>query len=260
MRVEQIETDLYLAVGNAYDSNSTIVLSGKEALVIDALANKKDAQDLKHLIEQNFEARVRFFVCTHYFSDHLAALKLFPDSQIIAHKNYQQTFDSERYRSEEEASFFVEPTILMSDELALHWGRFHLNLFHNPGHTTGTINVDIPEADLIHVGDTIVGNMVYISYSSPAEFFPAFERIKKVGRKKLISSHLGVRSIEAVDHAESYLRTLQEKVKENGPKITLQECLPSEVEGTPFENIFHKRNVQWLSGELVANSFSNSNR
>ncbi|MCI0441609.1 MBL fold metallo-hydrolase [bacterium] len=248
MRVEQIETDLYIAIGDAFDSNSTILLSCKEALVIDALGSKRDAHDLKHLIEQNFEARVRFFISTHYFSDHLAALKLFPDSQIVAHKNYRHTFDQERFRSEEEALFFVEPTILMSDDLTIRWGRFHVNLFYNPAHTTSTINVDIPEADLIHVGDTIVGNMIYVAYSSPAEFFPALERIKQKGRKKLISSHLGPRSIDAIHHAESYLRTLQDKVTEPGSKITLQECLPPGVEGTPFENIFHKRNVLFLSG------------
>ncbi|HEY7160600.1 MAG TPA: hypothetical protein VH815_05040 [Acidobacteriota bacterium] len=248
MRVERIEPDLYLAIGDAYDSNATIFLSAKEALVIDALASKRDAHDLKHLIEQNFEAAVRFFVCTHYFSDHLAALKLFPHSQIIAHKNYRQTFDQERFRSAEEASFFVEPTILMSDELTIRWGRFHLNLFYNPAHTTGTINIDIPEADLIHVSDTIVGNMVYIAYSSPDAFFPGLEKIKQRGRKKLISSHQGLRNIEAIHHAESYLRTLQQRLKEHDSKITLQECMPPDVEATPFENIFHKRNVQWLSG------------
>lgn len=249
MRIEQIEKDLYLAIGDAYDSNSTILLSGKEALVIDALASKKDAQDLKRLIEQNFEASVQFFICTHYFSDHLAALKLFPTSQIIAHKNYQQTFDQERFRSEEEASFFVEPTILMSDDLTIHWGRFNLNLFYNPAHTTGTINIDIPEADLIHVSDTIVGNMVYIAYSSPDAFFPGLQKIKERGRKKLISSHLGLRSIDAIDHAESYLRILQDKIKMPDSKVSLQECLPPHVEATPFENIFHKRNIQWLSGK-----------
>jgi glyoxylase-like metal-dependent hydrolase (beta-lactamase superfamily II) len=110
MRVEQIETDLYLAIGDAFDSNSTILLSGKEALVIDALGSKRDAHDLKHLIEQNFEARVRFIICTHYFSDHLAASKLFPDSQIIAHKKYRQTFDQEQFRSGRRGIIFVEPT------------------------------------------------------------------------------------------------------------------------------------------------------
>jgi glyoxylase-like metal-dependent hydrolase (beta-lactamase superfamily II) len=248
MRVEQIETDLYLAIGDAFDSNSTILLSGSEALVIDALASKRDARDIKYLIEENFEATVRFIICSHYFSDHLAALKLFPECQIIAHKNYRQTFDQERFRSEEEASFFVEPTILMSDDLTIRWGRFHVNLFSNPAHTLSTINVDIPEADLIHVGDTIVGNMVYVSYSSPSAFFPALERIKQKERKRLISSHLGLRSIEAINHAESYLRTLRDKVIESGSTVTLQECLPPEIEGTPFENIFHKRNVQCLSG------------
>lgn len=248
MRVEQIETDLYLAIGDAFDSNSTILLSGKEALVIDAMGSKKDAHDLKHLLEENLQSKVRFFICTHYFSDHLAALKLFPDSQIIAHRNYRDTFNQERFRSEEEASFFVEPTILMSDELTIRWGRFHLNLFYNPAHTNSTINIDIPEADLIHVGDTIVGNMVYISYSSPAAFFPALERIKQRGRKRLISSHLGFRSTEAINHATSYLRTLEHRVKSDDT-VTLQDCLPSGVEGTPFENIFHKRNLLRLCGK-----------
>jgi glyoxylase-like metal-dependent hydrolase (beta-lactamase superfamily II) len=136
----------------------------------------------------------------------------------------------------------------MSDELMIRWGRFHLKLFYNPAHTTGTINIEIPEADLIHVSDTIVGNMVYIAYSSPDAFFPGLEKIKQTGRRRLISSHLGLRGIEAIDYAETYLRNLQQKLKEPDSKITLQDCLPPQLEPTPFENIFHKRNVQWLSG------------
>jgi hypothetical protein len=99
------------------------------------------------------------------------------------------------------------------------------------------------------VSDTIVGNMVYIAYSSPDAFFPGLQKIKQRGRKKLISSHLGLRSIDAIDHAESYLRILQDKIKMPDSKVSLQECLPPHVEATPFENIFHKRNIQWLSGK-----------
>jgi cyclase len=97
MRVEQIETDVYLAIGDAYDSNSTILLTGKEALVIDALASKKDAHDLKRLIEQNFEATARFFISSHYFSDHLAALKLFPGSQIVKLLTWNDSVQKKRH-------------------------------------------------------------------------------------------------------------------------------------------------------------------
>src|SRR4029078_7452090 len=126
MRIQQIDSDIHLAIGDAYDSNSTILISGSEALLIDALASKKDAEDLKRVVEQDLKRKVRFVICTHYFSDHLAALRSFPESQIIAHKNYRHTFDLERYRTEEEKTFFVEPSILISDEMSLRWGKFRL--------------------------------------------------------------------------------------------------------------------------------------
>jgi cyclase len=260
MRIQQIESDVHLAIGDAYDSNTTILVSGAEALLIDALASKKDAEDLKKYMERDLKAKVRFVICTHYFSDHLAGLSSFPESQIIAHKNYRHTFDLESYRTEEEKTFFVEPTILISDELSLRWGRFRLNLFYNPGHTMSTINVDIPQSNLIHVGDTIVGNMVYISYSTPALFFTALEQIKRRNRKKLVSSHLEVRSIDSIDHADFYLRTLLSKAKEldfeeaSISKIELQNCLPEGVKGTPFEAIFHKRNLKIIAERQFADS------
>jgi glyoxylase-like metal-dependent hydrolase (beta-lactamase superfamily II) len=251
MRVKQIHSDLYVAVGDAYDSNCTILLSHGEALLIDAMASKNDASNLKRLIENEFNSRVRFIVCSHFFSDHLAALKLFPQSEIIAHKNYNHTFDMERFRSKEEKSFFVEPTILIADELSIRWGRYNLNLFYNPAHTMSTINIDIPEADSIHVGDTLVGNIVYFSYSSPALFFPALNRIKERGRKNLISSHLELRSSVSLNHAIYYLNSLKKNVIKNHNeadvlKIELQDCLPPGVEATPFETMFHKRNLKFV--------------
>jgi glyoxylase-like metal-dependent hydrolase (beta-lactamase superfamily II) len=132
MRVHALEKDFYVAVGDAYDSNCTILLSHGEAFLIDAMASKTDANNLRHLVEVELNARVRFIACTHFFSDHLAALKLFSESEIIAHKNYSHTFDLERFRSEEERSFFVEPTILVSDELSIRWGsRFHSRRRHS---------------------------------------------------------------------------------------------------------------------------------
>ncbi|HSE42721.1 MAG TPA: MBL fold metallo-hydrolase [Acidobacteriota bacterium] len=250
MRVQQISNDLYVAIGDAYDSNSTILLSKGEALLIDAMGSTKDAANLKLLVERELGSSVRFIVCTHFFSDHLAALKFFPKSEIIAHKNYTHTFDLERFRSKEEKTFFVEPTILISDEMTLRWGKYHINVFHNPAHTMSTLNIDIPEADLIHVGDTVVGNMVYFAYSSPSLFNPALNRIKQRGRQQLISSHLEARSTVAVDHAEHYLSALKNEVKQLNNddeavlKIELKECLPFGVAATPFETIFHRRNLK----------------
>lgn len=265
MEIQKIESDLFLLIGDAYDSNSTLLINGSEALLIEGMATIADAVQLQQFVEKELNKTVRFIICTHYFSDHLAALQLFPGSQIIAHENYAHTFDSELHRSEEERSHFREPTIVFSDEMSLRWGRFRLNLFRNTGHTMSTLNIDIPEANLIHVSDNLVGNLVYLKYSSPSLLFQALENIKRRGRKHLISSHSGYRDAEAVDTARNYLTTLGQKAhaawkneSENSIlQIPLNDCYPNGFEGTPFENIFHKRNLQTIMERRLFSSLLN---
>jgi cyclase len=252
MELQHLENDLIIAIGKTYNSNSTIVLNGDQAMLIDALASREDAEELRDFVETTLGKRVSLVICTHYFSDHLAALSLFPEAQIVAHKNYRDTFASERFRSEEEASFFVEPTILVSDDLTIRWGRFTLNVFHNPGHTASTLGVDIPEADLLIAGDTVVGNIVYLAYSTPGGLSAALDRLQLRRKGRFLTSHLGVRSSEAIDHAVHYLQTLEEKVHE-ARKITphaapiaeidIHRCLPDGVETSPYEEIYHRRNL-----------------
>ncbi|HEY7545139.1 MAG TPA: MBL fold metallo-hydrolase [Blastocatellia bacterium] len=252
MQVQQLEADIYALIGETYKSNSVAVIDRDDALLVDAMADQRDAESLRSFIEDDLKKRVRLIICTHYFSDHLAALRLFPQSLIVAHKNYRHTFDSELFRSEEERGHFVEPDILISDEMTIRWGRYNLDIFHNPGHTMSTLNIDIPEADLLLTGDTVVGNIVYIAYSTPQMFFTALERARRRTRCHIIGSHLGRREGSAIDHALHYLASLQSRVrsaretsdsKEAILNIELKDCLASGLEASSFESIFHKRNL-----------------
>jgi cyclase len=256
MELQHLENDLVIAIGRAYRSNSAILLNGDQALLIDALGSREDAEALREFVETTLGKRVSFVICTHYFSDHLAALSLFPEAQIVAHKDYRDTFVSERFRSEEEVSFFVEPTILVSDDLCIRWGRFTLNVFHNPGHTPSTLGVDIPEADLLVAGDTVVGNIVYLAYTTPGDLSAALERLQLRRKGRFLTSHLGVRSSEAIDHAAQYLQTLGEKVHEARriapqaapiAEIDIHSCLPNGVDAAPFEEMYHRRNLDVIA-------------
>jgi glyoxylase-like metal-dependent hydrolase (beta-lactamase superfamily II) len=249
----RIEDDLYLLMGETYHSNSTVFVAQDEVLLVDAMASRADAERLRDFVEKELTGEVRFIISTHYFSDHMAALKLFPQSHIIAHRNYSHTFYNEKFRSAEEAAHFVEPDITLEDGLLMKWGRYTLDVFHNPGHTMSTINVDIAEADLLMVGDTMVGNMVYLAYSTPEIFRHALARLQRRGRSRVIEGHLGVRSAKAIESASFYLKSLEEKVRaargrgtdaeQEISAIDLQSCLGKETEATAFENIFHKRNL-----------------
>ncbi len=146
MRIEQVAPEIYMFVGESYQSISTVITDYDKALLIDAQASPDDAKRLHHFIEEDLKKQVRLILCTHYMSDHMAALKLFPESPIIAQQEYMQTFESQRTLTDEERGWFVRPTIEFSNKLTLRWGRYTLDVFHNPSHTQSTIGIDIPEA------------------------------------------------------------------------------------------------------------------
>lgn len=260
MKEQQIESDIYLFIGEAYESNSTAFVKGDEVLLVDGMASRRDAEELRERIEAGLKKRVRFIIATHYFSDHLAALKLFPDAEIIAHRNYLHTFTTESHRTKEEEANFVEPTLLCNDSLLLRWGRYTLDVFHNPGHTMSTLSIEVPEADLLMTGDTVVGNIVYLAYSAPEMLREALHRLRRRGRGRLISSHMGVREGRAVEHALVYLARLEAnarvawQVGESGDsvlQIPIDECLSPELKATPFEELFHGRNLESIVGRRL---------
>jgi glyoxylase-like metal-dependent hydrolase (beta-lactamase superfamily II) len=240
-------------IGESYYSNSTAFVKGDEVLLVDGMASRADAEALRERIEVGLKKRVRFIVATHYFSDHLAALRLFPQAEIIAHQNYLHTFSTERHRTKEEESNFVEPTMLISDALVMRWGSYTLEIFHNPGHTMSSLSIEVPEADLLMSGDNIVGNIAYFSYSTPDMARHALSRLKRRGRSRLISSHEGVRNSDALGNAINYLDRLkahaqaawQLGVEGNSVlQIPIDKCLVPELQASPYEELYHRRNLE----------------
>jgi cyclase len=253
MRIQQLEPDIYILTGAHMDSNSTVIVNDNEALLVDGMASRGDAEELRRFVEEELKKRVRFIICTHFFSDHLAALNVFEDASIIAHQNYDHTFDAERFRTEEEKANFAEPDMLIGEGLRMRWGRHMLDIFYNPGHTMSTINIDIPLADLLMVGDNVVGRLVYLYYSTPKLAQTALERLRRRRRGRIVEGHDGLRDGETVSHALHYLDRLSQNVRrarlstagdEAIQEIGLDECLPTGIEGTDFEHIYHKRNLQ----------------
>jgi glyoxylase-like metal-dependent hydrolase (beta-lactamase superfamily II) len=259
MRIEEIAADLLLAVGERYQSNCTIFLDGGRALLVDGMASREDALELRRFLERDLEKRAALLVSTHYFSDHLAAWGLFPGVPVVAHRNYRHSFDSEAFRTEEEKSHFVEPTVLVRGGLEIVWGRYHLDLFHNPGHTLCSLAIDVPEADLLIAGDTVVGNIVYLYYGNPVLRKRALERLRGRGRGKLLSSHSGVSGPERLERALHYLERLEAEASKSRAagegilEISLESCLPTGVPGTDFERIYHRRNLDLVAeGRIFA--------
>ncbi|HKZ80294.1 MAG TPA: hypothetical protein VJ124_18610 [Pyrinomonadaceae bacterium] len=97
MKVQELESDIFVIVGDKYQSNAAAFVNGPEIFLVDGLASREDAEQLQDFVERKLgkQAQAQFILCTHYFSDHLAALKLFLGAEIIARKNYMH-MDSSR--------------------------------------------------------------------------------------------------------------------------------------------------------------------
>jgi glyoxylase-like metal-dependent hydrolase (beta-lactamase superfamily II) len=249
MRIEEIDRDAVLFRGDKYDSGSLALFDGDRALLVEGLGSAEDAEVLKAALTLEMGKHVELLVSTHYFSDHLAAWNLFPEARVIAHENAIATFWSEDFRSAEEVAHFRSPNLLLAGRLSIAWGRFALEIFENPGHTAGTLNVDVPELDLLHVGDTAVGRMAYIQYSAPEAIDRALSRALDRGRRRVLRSHGPLTNADVLRSARAYLANLRARVLEARRKglpvsgIRIEDCLPAGPPATDFETFFHVRNL-----------------
>ena len=248
VRAETIDRDAVLFHGDRYDSTSLALFDGDRALLVEGLGSAEDARSLRDALAAEGRSPA-LLVSTHFFSDHMAAWNLFPEAPLLAHENALATFWSEDFRSEEEVRHLRAPTMLLDGRLSLTWGRFTVEIFANTGHTPGTLNVDIPELDLLHVGDTAVGRMAYVQYSAPEAIDRALARALARGRQNVLRSHGSLTGPETLLSARGYLVHLRERVVEARRKglpvseIRIGDCLPAGPPATDFETFFHGRNL-----------------
>ncbi|HET7175374.1 MAG TPA: MBL fold metallo-hydrolase [Gammaproteobacteria bacterium] len=254
MQVSELATDILLFRGDAYESLATAFVHGRDVFLVDALGGAADAEAMRAHLEGRLGLRVLIILMTHYMSDHMAALRLFPRARVAAHRLYAQTFFSQRDLSAEDERAFVLPSIELGGESAFDWGRHRLKVFPNEGKTPCTLNVDVPAADLVLCSDNLVGNTAYLSSSTPELLDVGLRRLQQLGRSRVVPGHMDAMPGETLAHARHYLVRLREEVagaRRSGPAenirgITIERCLAAGVTPTPFEHEWHGRNLELI--------------
>jgi glyoxylase-like metal-dependent hydrolase (beta-lactamase superfamily II) len=265
LEVQEIAPEVFLFIGEAFRANAAAFVNGREVLLIDGLASRRDARELKRVLVQDWKKSVRLIISTHYFSDHMAAFGLFPRVPILAHRNALHTFWSEDFRTAEETAHFVEPTVLVGEGLSVRWSSYHLDIFYNPGHTMCTLNVDVPEADLLFASDTAVGRIAYLHYSPPRLISEALSRALDRGRSRTVLGHGAPVESNTLAHARTYLDRLEDQVRRarSGKgsssailEIPLESCLAEGIEGNDLERFFHERNLASIISRNLFTEFA----
>ncbi len=260
MRLETLAPQVLMFVGDDYQSVATAFLDGDDALLVDTLGSERDAQCLQRSLCADMGKTVRVVVATHYMSDHMAGLGLFPQALTIAQRHHRHGFLSQNRRVD---AFYREPKLVFDSEMSLQWGPHRLRLLHNPGKTMDHVSVDVPSADLVCAGDNIVGNIVYLSKADPESIRAAIARIRQLGRGTVIGGHMGRFPTEVLDHARYYLDRLQDAVVRIRAEaaaaeidariaaIPIEACVAPQVEPVAFEREWHQRNLEAIVAQSV---------
>lgn len=251
MQLSEPAPDVLLCRGEAYESLATAFVQGREVLLVDALGSAEDAEALRSELEGRRGLRVRLILVTHYMSDHMSALRLFPQARIAAHRLHARTFCSQRDLTPRDEAEFVPPSIELGGEVAFDWGRHRLRVFPNQGKTPCTLNVDVPTADLALCGDNLVGHTVYLSSAAPEALDAGLERLQALGRGRIVPGHMGLLPAATLADARHYLARLGEEVRaarrgdaaRGIPAIAIERCLAAGITPTPFEREWHGRNL-----------------
>ena len=260
MRFEELGSSVLMFVGDEYESVATAFLDGHDVLLVDSLGSAEDAHWLRRVLCVDMGKTVRAVAATHFMSDHIAGMWLFPNALTIAHRHHRHTFLSQNRRVDE---FYREPQVVFDNAMTIRWGQHELHFLHNPGKTMDHVSVDVPTADLVCAGDNIVGNIVYLSKADPALIRTAIGRMRQFGRSAIIGGHMGRFSAATLDNAIHYLDRLQdvvirirthEPLQEAGDHIAsipIEACMAPQVEPAAFERQWHQHNLEVIVEQSI---------
>jgi glyoxylase-like metal-dependent hydrolase (beta-lactamase superfamily II) len=259
VRFEELAANVLMFVGDDHESVATAFIDGDDVLLVDSLGCMEDAQWLRRVLCADMGKTVRVLAATHFMTDHMAGLTLFPNALTIAQRHYRHTFLSQNQRVDE---FYREPRVTFDSAMTLRWGSHQLNFVHNPGKTLDHVSIDVPTADLLCAGDNIVGNIVYLSKADPTAIRAAIARMRQFGRSIVVGGHMGRFPAATLDNAIHYLDRLREavveirthvspqQIDERIGSIRIESCLAPRVEPKPFEREWHQNNL----GAIVSQS------
>lgn len=213
MQIQEVAPNIFVFVGESHQSVATALVSRHEAILVDTLAGEDDAQALFDTLCGRMGKRVGAVVVTHYMSDHLGGIHLYKGAEVIAHAHHMNTYFSQGARDPHVERHFVHPNRVIHDGLDLVWGGHLVRIFHNPGHTVSTLNVDVPALDMLLTSDNLVGHIAFLSSSAPDMIDGALARIWQLGRKLLVPGHIGLQAGVAAHNARTYLRRLAGEVQ-----------------------------------------------
>jgi len=120
------------------------------------------------------------------------------------------------------------PDITFTEKFSIHWDEKIVILQHKPGPTPGSIWVEIPDADILFVGDTVpLEQPPFLDRADIDQWLENLDYLSKSFRKYIIVSSRG--GVVERDHIRHLQRNLK-KIKKDIEKLAEAGASPEETE------------------------------
>jgi glyoxylase-like metal-dependent hydrolase (beta-lactamase superfamily II) len=156
MQVEKLNERLYKFELSLTGFIVNLVASvGPDGVLLVDTGWEPTAEELKANIEELSDDIIKLIIITHPHPDHIGGKNLLgKNATLISHKHSKDELAG-KYHALDPIPGSELPTILIDDELSLHFNGEEIKIIPAPGHTSSDIVVYFVDSGIVHMGDLI---------------------------------------------------------------------------------------------------------
>ncbi len=161
---DQISDSIYFLVSNSFDSNITFIKSGDHHILVDTGTGLYTSNLDKNLVSVGSSIEsVTDVILTHSHIDHIGGLIPILETtnpRIFLHRAEAIPINNGDMSQTLSDTFGVDlPPMkidgILDEGTILDFGDVKMEIFHTPGHSLGSICLDVKETGILFTGDTL---------------------------------------------------------------------------------------------------------
>ena len=183
MRINYLSSDILLFRGASMAALATAFIDGERVLLVDALASRFDAADMRDYLENSLQKRVEMIVLSSADGSHRAAVDLFPAAQLVTHEQ---------------------------GLASIGWGRHTLHLA--AGAAPGSLAIDVPSAALVFAVDSVAGRVAVLGTLAADCVDAGLARLQAMEPVRVVARRGTLECGQVLGQARAYLARLRAAV------------------------------------------------
>lgn len=270
---ERVTEEVYVFISDLYaEVASAVIVTSEGAVIVDTAPFPQETQQVHDFALRHCPRGVRYVINTHHHADHIYGSYLFPEAELIAHRQCREILikvgEESLARAKAQTPILASvqlriPQLVFETELLLRLGEKTIHLMHAPGHSSDGIIVHVRE-DKVLVASDVLTPVPLIVHGDRPELLKSLKRIKTLSLENVIQGHGGVllrgEIDETVDSSVTYLQTIEKRVRAIVDKdlprselrnIDIESCGKSRIPLGGLVQRMHLANLEFLYNEMM---------